>query len=160
MPLPKGFHHSQATKDKISKGHLGRPRPDMMGENNPNWHGEEYTIKGARFMAWKLYHGICPKGMQIHHIDGNPRNNNRNNIAFLTPRAHFDLHCKDEKFTYHFVHHSRVFTPEGRRRLSEFAKQRWQVYGGFTSMTLVKPKKRVEGDYIQEAMEKAKVVNV
>jgi hypothetical protein len=28
------------------------------------------------------------------------------------------------------------------------------------SVTLVKPKKRVEGDYIQEAMEKAKVVNV
>lgn len=46
---------------------------------------------------WKKYNGIRPKGMHIDHIDGNPANNNINNLQCLTPAEHNTKHKTGNK---------------------------------------------------------------
>jgi len=36
----------------------------------------------------------CPKGMVVHHIDGNKSNNNISNLKIMTPGEHTRLHHK------------------------------------------------------------------
>jgi len=38
--------------------------------------------------VWKFHNGEIPKGMHIHHKDGNPLNNEISNLEILTPRQH------------------------------------------------------------------------
>jgi hypothetical protein len=64
---------------------LGLER-DFSGVNNPKWKGDAASQHSARGRARRLY--PVPKGFERHHIDGNPHNNQRNNIAILTGRQH------------------------------------------------------------------------
>ena len=41
------------------------------------------------------HHGEIPKGMQIHHIDGDANNNDINNLICLSAEEHYNIH-KDE----------------------------------------------------------------
>jgi hypothetical protein len=47
---PIGWHHSIDTRQRLSRGRLGVPRPDLGGENSPNWKG-----------------GITPDNARIRH---------------------------------------------------------------------------------------------
>lgn len=45
----------------------------------------------------KIYveaHGPVPKGYHIHHIDGDPNNNNIENLIAVTPEEHYRLHVE------------------------------------------------------------------
>ena len=45
----------------------------------------------------KIYvkaHGPVPKGYHIHHIDGDPNNNNLENLIAVTPEEHYRLHLE------------------------------------------------------------------
>ena len=44
---------------------------------------------------WKSHHGPIPKGMHIHHKDGNPLNNSIDNLACVTEQEHSELHRED-----------------------------------------------------------------
>jgi len=48
-------------------------------------------IEYAKFV-WIQKNGKIPKGYLIHHIDKNTLNDNINNLALLTPKAHFEIH--------------------------------------------------------------------
>lgn len=37
-------------------------------------------------LIWETFNGEIPKGMQIDHIDGNPKNNNLNNLRCVTAK--------------------------------------------------------------------------
>lgn len=44
---------------------------------------------------WEKFHNKRkPKGMHIHHADGNPYNNEPNNLLLCTPQEHLELHKK------------------------------------------------------------------
>ena len=47
-------------------------------------------------IVWEKYFGKVPDGMQIHHKDGNKKNNNIENLQLVTPLEHKRLHegCK------------------------------------------------------------------
>lgn len=79
--LRSGFHLSEETKRKI--GNANR------GERNGMWKGNKATTQSGRERASRLFK--CPKGKEIHHIDGNPLNNSPENIIFVTRKEHMEL---------------------------------------------------------------------
>ena len=42
--------------------------------------------------VWSDEHGEIPKGMHIHHIDGDHSNNSIENLTLVTPQQHYDIH--------------------------------------------------------------------
>lgn len=99
------IHHSEETKNKIREARLGEKNPlfgkhlleetkvklrnAMQGEKNPAWKGDKATQISGRCRANRMF--PCPKGMQRHHIDGNPLNNSQENIMIVTPKQHLTL---------------------------------------------------------------------
>ena len=93
MPWPKGKKRSAESKAKMSAAQnrpetLEKQRAAKRGEKNYLWKGNNASLRSARRRAERLYGMECPPGYQIHHIDGNPWNNERSNIDFVTPKQH------------------------------------------------------------------------
>jgi hypothetical protein len=44
---------------------------------------------------YEKHFGKIPKGMHIHHVDGNPENNNIDNLVCITPEEHSIIHKDD-----------------------------------------------------------------
>lgn len=68
---------------------------DFQGERYYLHKGERYYKKGDRFLhhdVWKHYHGEIPKGMEIHHVDGDVKNNSIENLVCLTREEHNAIH--------------------------------------------------------------------
>lgn len=63
--------------------------------NNPHWKGPNAIQKTGRTRAERKFY--CPKGLERHHIDGNPLNNSPNNIAFITRSEHMKLDGRLDK---------------------------------------------------------------
>ena len=45
--------------------------------------------------VWIYHNGPIPKGMHIHHIDGNTANNDISNLACVTRREHWEEHREE-----------------------------------------------------------------
>jgi len=54
--------------------------------------GKTFTIRMHREIT------NCPKGYDVHHIDGNTLNNRRSNLTILKPVEHHHLHQTGELF--------------------------------------------------------------
>lgn len=95
-----GKHLSEVTRAKISKGNSGIRNHSFgqnhSGEKAPCWKGDKATQNAGRIRARKLFK--CPKGKEIHHIDGNDLNNTPENILFLTRKEHMLLDGRLDKF--------------------------------------------------------------
>ena len=52
---------------------------------------KENARRVARY-RWKRAFGAIPSGYEIHHIDGNPQNNNIDNLRCLSKKAHLKIH--------------------------------------------------------------------
>ncbi len=53
------------------------------------------TKSQSRYKAkkiWERHNRSIPKGMHLHHRDGNPYNNNIDNLMVCTPKEHIELH--------------------------------------------------------------------
>lgn len=107
-----GKHPSEETREKMRLAHLGshninygkplseehkaKIRATKIGKPLSKFHKEKLseshlkgripTEKTGRKRAEKLF--PCPKGMERHHIDGNPLNNVKENIMFVTRKQH------------------------------------------------------------------------
>lgn len=66
-----------------------------------NYPGKKYRSRYAYehiIIYWKV-HGIIPKkGFEIHHIDGNHRNNKLENLRLVTNKEHHELHRRPISF--------------------------------------------------------------
>lgn len=89
----KGRKHTEEEKSKIkanrkplSKITLERLSLLNQGSKNPNWKGDRIKPNSGRERAQKLY--SCLRGKERHHKDGNPLNNNPENMEFLTRKEH------------------------------------------------------------------------
>ena len=67
----------------------------MTGAANPRWAGDGVSVGGGRQRARRLFPGDrvcqiegCGKRAERHHIDGDTRNNDAANIAFLCNKHH------------------------------------------------------------------------
>lgn len=58
--------------------------------------GKTYRKRGGkhehRYVMEQKLGGPIPKGMHVHHIDGDRRNNHPDNLMLLTPEEHIELH--------------------------------------------------------------------
>ena len=76
-------------REVCSKNCLRPPRL----EKSPFWKGENITNSTGRQRAEKMYYLLpCQKcgskNSERHHIDSNPKNNNRSNIMFVCRKHH------------------------------------------------------------------------
>lgn len=49
--------------------------------------------------VWKFYNGDIPKGMHVHHIDGNKDNNDIKNLMLMTRMEHIKYHNTSERLS-------------------------------------------------------------
>jgi hypothetical protein len=80
-----------------TKEHYDKLSLSKLGSKNPLWKGDKASVHAARMRAERLYKSECPEGCEIHHIDGNPHNNDRTNIKFSTRKKHMELDGRMEK---------------------------------------------------------------
>ena len=48
--------------------------------------------------VWEDYHGKIPKGMHIHHIDGDNSNSKISNLMLVTPEQHYEIHLNQKDY--------------------------------------------------------------
>lgn len=56
--------------------------------------------KGADYLhreIWKAAHGEIPEGHHVHHRDGNPLNNDIDNLVCISPKQHIAEHWTEER---------------------------------------------------------------
>jgi hypothetical protein len=67
-----------------------------IGSKNPNWVGGQASYRLAAFRCYTQQCAICEydvvEALQVHHIDGNRKNNDFNNLIVLCPTHHVEAH--------------------------------------------------------------------
>ncbi len=43
-------------------------------------------------MGYRKTYGDIPNGWHVHHLDGNRKNNHRDNLIAVTPEMHYEIH--------------------------------------------------------------------
>lgn len=98
--------------------------------------GNYYQRKGVRLhrIVYETFHGLIPRGMQVHHIDGDRNNNRPENLTILTAHDHISGHMKEPgriENAYKAIEIARKYASEwhkskaGREFHSSLAKQVW-----------------------------------
>jgi hypothetical protein len=105
MPAPE---YAALKSIKYSKSRQGSKNPayGKKREDNPRWKGACDDGYGYLTILWKgkrcfVHHVVVmealgvsklPKGLEVHHIDGNRKNNDLENLALVTRKGHQKIH--------------------------------------------------------------------
>ena len=113
---------TEKTKENMRKAQLGRKHPpeviekirrSKLGPLNPMWKGNDVLPDVSRERARRMYK--TPIGKEIHHIDGNPYNNEPENIDFVSRRKHME---KDGRLKRLIERNKRGHSQKTRAKLS------------------------------------------
>lgn len=79
----------------ITAGRDTLPFQEFNGKRYHLYAGERYYSRGTNRLhrvVWEYYHGPIPDGYEVHHIDGNPANNDPGNLECIKASQHTELH--------------------------------------------------------------------
>lgn len=92
-----GLHKGQTNSGSFKKGQI----PWNKQGKTKYERGERMTFNGKTIYChrhiWESNFGKIPKGMVIHHIDGNTKNNSIENLRLMTQSDHLKLHHSELK---------------------------------------------------------------
>lgn len=130
---PQRFIHGHHPKGKRSSYWKGGRKQNKLGY----WlifMPDHHLANGAGYipehrLVWEQTNGRRLKPNEhVHHIDGNPENNDPSNLIALTKREHAALHGKSEETQLKKSSSLRQTyqDPDARKRLSEGVKRSWK----------------------------------
>ncbi len=76
------FRRNQKSKRKVDREYYAHTGSRVTGHRTLRLHRE----------IWRFYNGEIPEGMAVHHIDGDPFNNNVNNLQLMQKIKHLNMH--------------------------------------------------------------------
>ncbi len=86
--LDQGLWYSPASGQFFSSRYSGRNKNGPLREVVTKKRHVEFFSNGrtrqAHRMAWEIINGPIPTGLEIDHIDGNPKNNKMSNLRLVT----------------------------------------------------------------------------
>ena len=88
--------------DVLERDLTAPPVVEQINDKYQRFDGVYYSNIRGRYRAYmfihrrvfEYYHGEIPAGYEIHHIDGNPANNDISNLQMLTKDEHTRTHAK------------------------------------------------------------------
>ena len=83
--------------------------PDAPGRTD-RLYFKHHTTYLHRYV-WEKHNGPIPKGCHIHHIDGNPLNNDISNLRCVTPFEHAGEHPRTDEYRNHVSEQMRGDSP-------------------------------------------------
>ena len=113
---------TEKNRENMRKAQLGRKHPpkviekmrrSKLGPLNPMWKGNDVPPDMSRRRARRMYK--TPIGKEIHHIDGDPYNNEPENIDFVSRIDHME---KDGRLERLIERNKLGHSPETRVKLS------------------------------------------
>ena len=80
---------------------------------------------------YREHYGEIPKGYHIHHIDGNPLNNNIENLIAVTPEEHAKLH--NHEGVAWASEAGKIGGPTAYNIMDDAQKKEWHLKGGLAA---------------------------
>lgn len=114
-----------------------RRYPDSPRRSDRLYFTASYNASGEQRLhraVWAAAHGPIPDGHHVHHIDGDPLNNDVSNLRCVTPKEHIAEHMSPERSQWQREHAERIrplaaawhSSPDGRAWHSATAKAAWE----------------------------------
>ena len=110
----KELHHNYKGEVGDGKGYLQCLKPDWYTGRKGSKHVFVHTVVMCEYLGLTE----LPKGWVVHHINGNKRDNDINNLALLTNSAHTKLHsiqtklCKVQRLSNNGVGNNSTEMPD------------------------------------------------
>jgi hypothetical protein len=115
------------------------PTQEFNGRKYYQYEGRYFTSNTRKMHrdVWEHYNGKIPKGYHIHHIDGNPSNNDISNLQLMKASEHLRMEGKkrhkenpewSKRFHEKGIQLAKEWhkSEEGRKWHSEHAKKQWE----------------------------------
>ena len=122
---------------------------EFNGRTYYQYEGRYFTshIRKMHRDVWIFHNGEIPKGFHIHHIDGNPSNNDISNLQLLEGRIHLKMEGKKrvkenpqwiKDFQSKGILKAKEWhkSEEGRKWHSEASKKQWENPSIFTNQCI------------------------
>jgi len=114
-----------------------KPEQYFKGKRYLLHNGEKYFSRGTKRMhrdVYEYYNGLPPKGMHVHHIDGDSLNNDIKNLELKSPANHLKAHMTQERRDRARIHMLNISplakawhkSKEGREWHKENGKKCWE----------------------------------
>lgn len=118
-----GFGRTETVPWYALKGSLGVKGYQLISISHKN----KRQTKSVHRLVCLAFHGPCPKGCEVRHLDGNPKNNVPSNLRWGTQIEQWQDRVAHGRVAFGEKHHAAKLTDAEREHL------RWAIKNGLCS---------------------------